>query len=69
MDDERSEVEISQDGEENMEKIKVEFETSALNGLRGFAAFHILIFHSLFYSTLGFIIYGQVGFASLLHKF
>ena len=54
------ENEIFQDGPKSQEKIKVDFETSALNGLRGIAALHILVFHSLFYSTLGFIIYGQV---------
>ena len=37
------------------------FESSALNGLRGFAAVHILIYHSVLYSSWGFQIYGQVS--------
>ena len=37
------------------------FESSALNGLRGFAAIHILIYHSVIYSSWGFQIYGQVS--------
>ena len=39
----------------------VSFESSALNGLRGFAAVHILILHSVLYSSWGFEIYGQVS--------
>ena len=36
------------------------FDSKALNGLRGFAAFHICVFHVLSYSTLGVGIYAQV---------
>ena len=39
----------------------ISFESSALNGLRGFAAIHILIYHSVIYSSWGFQIYGQVS--------
>ena len=39
----------------------ISFESSALNGLRGFAAIHILIYHSVLYSSWGFQIYGQVS--------
>ena len=39
----------------------INFESSALHGLRGFVAVHILIFHSLLYSSLGVNTYGQVS--------
>ena len=51
------------------------FESSALNGLRGFAAIHILIYHSVIYSSWGFQTYGQVSrvllilFFHLIEKF
>ena len=41
-------------------KVNVPFESSALNGLRGIAALHIMVFHSLFYCTWNFNMYGQV---------
>ena len=54
----------------------ISFESSALNGLRGFAAIHILIFHSVIYSSWGFQIYGAVSqlllisfFSHLIGKF
>ena len=50
-----SEVEKFPNGE------TINFESSALNGLRGFAAVHILIFHSVLHSSWGFQIYGQVS--------
>ena len=40
------------------------FDTKALNGLRGFAAFHICIFHVLFYSTLNINVYAGVRLSS-----
>ena len=40
----------------------VRFDSKALNGLRGFAAFHICVFHVLQFSTLGISIYAQVNF-------
>ena len=43
----------------NLEAIR--FESSALNGLRGFVAVHIMIYHSLNSSSWGFHTYGQVG--------
>ena len=39
----------------------VRFDSKALNGLRGFAAFHICVFHVLHYSTLSIGIYAQVN--------
>ena len=45
------------------------FESSALNGLRGFAAIHILIYHSVIYSSWGFQIYGQVSRVLLILSF
>ena len=50
-----SEVEKFPNGE------TINFESRALNGLRGFAAVHILIFHSVLHSSWGFQIYGQVS--------
>ena len=47
----------------------ISFESSALNGLRGFAAIHILIYHSVIYSSWGFQIYGQVSRALLISFF
>ena len=43
------------------------FDSKALNGLRGVAAAHILLFHSLWYSNKSFNIYGQV-FAFVTHR-
>ena len=37
------------------------FDTTALCGLRGFAALYILLFHSLNYTKYAFDIYGQVN--------
>ena len=39
----------------------ISFDSNALNGLRGFAAVHIMIFHSLLYSAWGFNTYGGVS--------
>ena len=39
----------------------IKFESSALHGLRGFIAVHLLIFHSLVLSSWGFITYGNVS--------
>ena len=39
----------------------INFESSALHGLRGFIAVHLLIFHSLVLSSWGFITYGNVS--------
>ena len=39
----------------------ISFDSNALNGLRGFAAAHIMIFHSLLYSAWGFNTYGGVS--------
>ena len=36
------------------------FDSNVLNGLRGFTAIHICVFHVLSYSTLGVGIYAQV---------
>ena len=37
------------------------FDSKPLNGLRGLASFHVLVFHSLVYTTKEeFSIYGQV---------
>ena len=36
------------------------FDSKALNGLRGFAAFHICLLHVLNYSALDITIYAQV---------
>ena len=47
----------------------ISFESSALNGLRGFAAIHILIFHSVIYSSWGFQIYGAVSQLLLISFF
>ena len=38
----------------------ISFDTTALSGLRGFAALYILLFHSLNYTKYAFDIYGQV---------
>ena len=37
------------------------FDSKPLNGLRGLAALHILIFHSLWYTEYKFHIYGNVS--------
>ena len=42
-------------------KEAINFESSALHGLRGFVAVHLLIFHSLVLSSWGFITYGNVS--------
>ena len=47
----------------------VRFNSKALNGLRGFAAFHICVFHVLWYSTLGISIYAQVNFRAIRSKY
>ena len=53
--------------EKNTQKIrKVTFDSSALNGLRGFAAIHILLYHSLLFSTWGFHNYGNVSMLKIL---
>ena len=36
-------------------------DTTALNGLRGFAALHVLLYHALQQSLFQFIIYGSVS--------
>ena len=41
--------------------VKEAFDTEALNGLRGLAAIHICIFHSLLYSEAKINIFGQVN--------
>ena len=38
------------------------FDTKALNGLRGFAAFHICVFHVLHYSTVKINVYAAVRY-------
>ena len=38
----------------------VKFDSSALNGLRGLAAFHVMVFHSILYSNFSFSINGTV---------
>ena len=48
--------------EENVSKNEViKFDSSALNGFRGFAAFHVLIFHSILFSKWGYLTYGNVS--------
>ena len=39
----------------------ISFESSALNGLRGFLAVHLVTYHSLLFSTLQFDNYGNVS--------
>ena len=36
-------------------------DSNALHGLRGFAALHILMFHSILFSKWGYITYGNVS--------
>ena len=38
----------------------VKFESSALNGLRGLAAFHVMVFHTIHFSNFSFSINGTV---------
>ena len=38
----------------------VKFKSSALNGLRGLAAFHVMVFHTIHYSNFSFSINGTV---------
>ena len=38
------------------DELKIDFDSKALNGLRGFAAVHILVFHSFYFSTLKWVI-------------
>ena len=38
----------------------VKFESSPLNGLRGLAAFHVMVFHTIHYSNFSFSINGTV---------
>ena len=48
--------------EENVSKSEViRCDSNALHGLRGFAALHILIFHSILFSKWGYITYGNVS--------
>ena len=41
--------------------VKEAFDTEALNGLRGLAAIHICIYHSLLYSEAKINSFGQVN--------
>ena len=48
--------------EENVSKNEaIVFDSSALHGLRGFAAIHILVFHSILFFSWGYITYGNVS--------
>ena len=47
----------------------ISFESSALNGLRGFLAVHLATYHSLLFSTLQFDNYGNVSSFSFLSQF
>ena len=51
---------MSLDSEALIEPEIIVFDSKPLNGLRGILSFHILVFHSLFYSDKNFNIYGQV---------
>ena len=44
----------------------INFDSTALNGLRGIAALHILLYHSLIYSEYSFKIYGEVIFGHFI---
>ena len=48
----------------------IAFDSKALNGLRGFAAFHIMILHVFSVSSPGFDTFGQVSLISffIVHK-
>ena len=50
----------TEEGSGEKPKSATRFDTKALNGLRGFASFHILLFHVLFYSTLNINVYAAV---------
>lgn len=39
----------------------ISFQSKALDGLRGFAALHIVLFHSTHYANLQWNIHGQVS--------
>ena len=45
----------------------VKFDSSALNGLRGLAAFHVMVFHTIHYSNFSFSINGTV--TSFIHLY
>ena len=45
----------------------VKFESTALNGLRGLAAFHVMVFHTIHYSNFSFSINGTV--TSFIHLY
>ena len=49
-----------------MELNNIVFETTALTGLRGLAAIHIVIFHTLAHTSYGFNIYAQVSIKILI---
>ena len=46
---------------ELLDRNSVSFDSTALNGLRGISALHILFFHSFLYSQFNFDIYGAVS--------
>ena len=46
---------------ELLDRNSVSFDSTALNGLRGISALHILFFHSFLYSEFNFDIYGAVS--------
>ena len=52
---------VDQKSGEKLEE-KVVFYTKALNGLRGFAAFHISIFHATLFSQWNLNTFGQVRY-------
>ena len=47
---------------ESVEFKSINFESTALNGLRGIAALHLTLFHGLHYSEYKFDTLGQVKF-------
>ncbi len=54
-----TELKLEEDGDDKSE-LKIPFDSKALNGLRGFAALHLLIHHSFWVTDYAFILYGQV---------
>ena len=56
---------VDQKSEEKPEEKVVLFDTKALNGLRGFAAFHISIFHATLFSQWNLNTFGQVRYLAM----
>ena len=53
---------VDQKSEEKPEEKIVLFDTKALNGLRGFAALHISVFHATLFSQWNLNTFGQVRY-------